>query len=81
MIKPTQRQNQQMGSITFDGFKKGLNLRTPSRMLDEDELADCVDYKFNPGGKLQSRDPVIKYTDTAMTTAGNSIVDITLSLI
>ncbi len=77
MIKPVPKENQPVGGIPIQGFKKGLNISVPARMLELDELAECVDFKINPGGRLESREALIKYTDTAMGgTAGNSITDI-----
>ena len=50
--------------VTFQGFRLGENTSVPAFQLKLEELAECVDLKFNPGGQLETRAPVIAYTTT-----------------
>jgi hypothetical protein len=58
------RQKRQEGVAQFKGFPLGENTSVPSSMLDPRELAECIDFKIKPGGRLETRDGIRKYSDT-----------------
>jgi len=72
MIDVIKKDKRPEGVAQFQYFPLGENTSVPPSMLDPRELAECIDFKFNPGGQLETRPPVIKYTDTVI----GSIVDI-----
>uniref|UniRef100_A0A6M3K193 Uncharacterized protein n=1 Tax=viral metagenome TaxID=1070528 RepID=A0A6M3K193_9ZZZZ len=59
--------------IAFQGFPHGLNTNIPSFQLIKSELARCVNWEINKGGQLQTRYPIVQYTNTA-TTSNASVV-------
>jgi len=58
------RKKRQEGVAQFKGFPLGENTSVPSSMLDPRELAECIDFKIKPGGRLETRDGIRKYSDT-----------------
>jgi hypothetical protein len=64
MIEVAESQEIPKGEISFSGWPLGENTSVPARLLKPQELEKCVDFKFNPGGQLETRPPVIQYTDT-----------------
>ncbi|RJR14274.1 hypothetical protein C4588_00360 [Candidatus Parcubacteria bacterium] len=71
--KPRAKKREQ--NIIYQGFPLGENTSVPAMLLKPQELAECIDFKFNPGGQLETRQPVTRYTSTGgAATAG--IVDI-----
>jgi hypothetical protein len=68
----TRQRRNQSGQATFKGFPLGENTSAPSSMLDPRELAECIDMKIKPGGRLETREGIAVYSDTEI----GSIVDI-----
>ena len=62
-VTPYTGKEKQILSIT--GFPYGLNKNIAPPMIDDKELSDCVDF-INKKGKLVTRPPLIKITDTAI---------------
>lgn len=54
--------------IAFQGFPYGENTAVSPFQLTIKDLAACIDFKLNPGGQLESRAPIVKFTDTAIGT-------------
>ena len=48
--------------VSFQGFALGENTSVPAFQLKLSELAACIDLKYNHGGQLQTRDPIVKYS-------------------
>jgi hypothetical protein len=55
--------------MSFIRFPLGENTNVPAFQLDAKELAYCIDFKINPGGRLQSRPAFQQYTTLAMAAA------------
>jgi len=55
------------GVIPLAGFPHGLRTDVPAFQIQKTELAKCINYKFLKGGKLESRAPIIKYSNSATT--------------
>ena len=64
MIPVIQTQKKQEQTIIFKGFPLGENTSVSDNLLLPQELAKCVDFKFKRGGRLETRDGVVKYSDT-----------------
>lgn len=65
--------------ITFQGWPYGENTSVPAFQLTSQELAECLDMKFNPDGQLETRPPFTQFTDTAMTGAARDIKSCSIS--
>ena len=59
-------EEEETGSVSFNGFPKGLNSKMRASMLAQDELAACLNYMFRPQGKLVTRPAIKAITDTAI---------------
>lgn len=68
MIQPVQRQKKTLSPIQLIGWPLGENTSVPANQLSTKELSECIDFKLNPGGKLEARPPIVAYTDTAIGT-------------
>ena len=53
-------------AITLQGFPLGENTLVPARQLKQQELAEAIDVKYNPGGQIQTRYPFEAVTTTAI---------------
>ena len=71
--KPRAKKQQQ--NIIYQGFPLGENTSVPAMLLKPQELSECIDFKFNPGGQLETRAPLVRYTATSGAATGG-IVDI-----
>jgi hypothetical protein len=58
--------------VSFNGFSLGLNTQVPAFQILQTEMSECVNFKLNKGGQLESRRPIVAYT-TAATTANASV--------
>ena len=67
MITPVKKQKRPSEPLVFNGFPRGLNTAVPSGMITNEELACCVDWKYNTRGQLESRDPITRYTNMGCT--------------
>jgi hypothetical protein len=67
-----QRARKQEGSIAYQGFPLGENTSVPPLLLKPQELEQCIDFKMNPGGRLETRPPVAKLITTDL----KNVVDI-----
>lgn len=56
----------EMQSQAFSGFAQGLNTSVPATMIDEKELAECVNFQINRGGQLQSRPGMRKLNNISL---------------
>ena len=78
MIPPVEKEKQEEGSIVFEGFPYGLNTAVPPSMISPLELADCVDWKYNNRGQLETRGAIVKYstvpTTKGIATIGNATI-------
>jgi len=59
------------GAIQLQGFPLGENTSVPPSQLTQKELASCIDCKIKQGGRLESREAIVKYTSAGI----GSIVD------
>lgn len=79
MIPPFKKPKQKEGSITFEGFPLGLNSSVPPSMITPNELSECVDWKYNSRGQLETRGAIVQYSDVAcsggVATIGNATID------
>lgn len=53
--------------ISYNGFVHGLNTRVPAFQILQTEMSECVNFKVNKGGQLESRRPIMAYTTAATT--------------
>jgi len=60
---------EEVQDLLFQGFPKGLNTKLRAPLIANDELAECLNFFFRPGGKLITRPPVVAVTDTPLTGA------------
>ncbi len=67
MIQVVKKQAMKTGSIPLQSFALGLNTSVPPSMIHPAELSKCVDWKIKPGGKLETRDPVVVASSSAIT--------------
>jgi hypothetical protein len=72
MIQGAQAAEIQPQVLGFQGFPLGENTDVPELLLKPQEMARCIDFKLNPGGQLETRAAVVKYTGAAV----NEIHDI-----
>ncbi len=67
-----------MQTVLFQGFPLGLNTSVPDGQLSAKEMPECVNWKINPGGQLESRSAICRYTDVpadgAITAHTNAIL-------
>ena len=66
------RQRRPENIVSFNGFSHGLNSQVPAFQILQTEMSECVNFKLNKGGQLESRRPIVAYT-TAATTSNASI--------
>jgi len=78
MIPVVKKQRRQINPLAFNKFAGGLNTAVSPTMIPKEELASCVDWKYNERGDLEIRDPVVKFTSTA---CGAGIVSIGYAII
>jgi len=64
------RKKRQVDTIPFQGFPLGENTSVQADMIDSTEMAECIDFKIKPGGTLEARKAIVKYTDTAIDMTG-----------
>jgi hypothetical protein len=60
--------------MSFQRFPLGENTSVPAFQLDPKELAYCIDFKMNPGGRLESRPRFKAHTTVAAAAAIYDIV-------
>lgn len=68
LIKAIKSKKKKQGMILLEGFPHGLNTAIPAFQLAPTEMAACVNWKVNARGQLETRRPVVQYTDTAVGT-------------
>uniref|UniRef100_A0A6M3X8J7 Putative tail tubular protein n=1 Tax=viral metagenome TaxID=1070528 RepID=A0A6M3X8J7_9ZZZZ len=66
------RQKRPENIISYNGFTHGLNTQVPSFQILQTEMSECVNFKLNKGGQLESRRPIVAYT-TSPTTSNASV--------
>ena len=66
MIKIVQKDRPTISNMEFAKFPLGENTSVPAFQLLAQELASCIDFKFNPGGQLETRQPFGQYSDTEL---------------
>ena len=79
MIPPTPKDKQEEGSINFESFPFGLNTAVPASMIAPVELSNCVDWKYNSRGQLETRGAIVKYSTTATTKSISTIGSATIA--
>ena len=67
MITPVKKEKREPQPLLFNGFPRGLNTAVPPAMITNEELAECVDWKYNSRGQLESRSPITRYTNMGCT--------------
>lgn len=65
MIEPVKRNPADKEYLSLVKFPYGLNKDMAAPMIDAKELSECTDF-INKGGKLITRPPLIKASDTAI---------------
>ena len=66
-IASTPRQVSPAQPIKFNGWPLGLNTILPASQISKGELSECLNFKVNRGGQLETRAPFTKHTSAATT--------------
>ncbi len=65
------RQKKPENIVSYNGFAHGLNTQVPSFQILQTEMSECVNFKLNKGGQLESRRPIVAYTTSPTTSNAN----------
>lgn len=66
-IARQQRNKRPENIVSFNGFPHGLNTNVPAFQILQTEMSECINWKINKGGQLESRRPIVAYTSAATT--------------
>lgn len=66
--------------LSFSDFPLGVNKLKSKKQLEKGELAECVNFKYNDFGRLETRQGLVRYT-TATTTSASPIKQVIRILI